>query len=545
MAETTVPKKVTQIFQEDPLYTVRPRYLRDQADSGSRGTRAKFTLLSFLKTTKEFKETSKDFMSSKIRERLLGKGEGPYTDFLITGLSYSFQEKIQLQPLFGDKTAAFAFGAAPVILQIQGVVTDDLDNNWFYKLMLLYRDHLRGTKLARNFELAQLSTNNAIFTGVIMSLGISQESSNDSIVAFNMQFLVRGVTYLSAYQNISVLDTSVERMIETTTDGTFTYAELRDNKALKLKELADSAGVPINSSTVETITGFKVTTETGYRSDKDAVLHATQSGSLTGLASFLEGLKNTPISKAGKITAFESFLAKASNTNAGGATLSILGTYGNFISTLNTEYIGGFGDFVGEIQRNVEAFNRVIGYVGVSELVDTAANVRNQINRMNNLVNTVKDSYNNLKNLKNVFNDLKGEFDNIEKAWKNLRGSVSNFNESTSDRLKRSMRSSSADIPAVLGNTALGISKEEAAAILGISSTSSSNPLDALITGAGQNTSVEDIVASISSRTGLTEAQAEATLLATFSTKAPDKAVIPNDKPTAIGSSTGSAILVF
>lgn len=533
--------KVIRNVQDEPLYTVRPRYVINQAETGARGTRAKFTLLSFLKTTKKFQDKSPDRESAIIRERLLGKSIHPYADFLITGLSYGFQEKIQLQPLFGDKTAAFAFGAAPVVLQIQGVVMDDIDNNWFYKLMLLYRDHLRGTKLARNFELAQLSTNNAVFTGIIMSLGVSQESNNDCMVAFNMQFLVREAIYLPSMKDAPIDVGSFETMTKVTTDGTYSYSQVRDKKSATLEQLQIDSGL----TTQQKFGNTTVTYSSEYRGDKDAVLNVATGGSLTGVKDYLLGLKDASLNPDTKLTMFESYLLKKGASSEGQVVLSALGTYGNFIDTLNTEYIGGFGSFVGEIQRNVEAFNRVIGYVGVSELVDTAANIRDQVNRMNNLVSTVKESYNKLKNLKNIFQDLRKEFDNIEQAWGNLRGSVSNFNESTADRLKKAMGSSSADLPAVLGNAALGISKEEAAAILGISSTSSSDPLASLSTGAGQNTSLDDIVASLAARTGQTEAEAENRLLATFSTRAPSKAVIPTDRPTTISSSSNTAILVF
>ena len=56
-----------------------------------------------------------------------------YTDFLLTNIDVSFNEKVQVNEVFGDSEVVYYFGRSPVTFNLSGVIFDDIDNNWFYK----------------------------------------------------------------------------------------------------------------------------------------------------------------------------------------------------------------------------------------------------------------------------------------------------------------------------------------------------------------------------------------------------------------------------
>ncbi len=228
MADST---KVAYIAQniggiDEPLLTVRPRYVKDQL-AGIRGRRSRFRLVS--------PTSSRNIQSSGIanalRKELSPKGSG-FTSMLVQNVSYGFAEKTQINETFGDSITVYAFGMAPLVLNIQGVVVDDLDNNWFVKLIHVYNDHIRATKLAKHFEMARFDMPDASYLGSVLALNIDKNSGNDALVSFSMQFLVRNFQF---YSNQTYSDgLAKEKPIEAVAkDGSFSYKTLKDGKNIK------------------------------------------------------------------------------------------------------------------------------------------------------------------------------------------------------------------------------------------------------------------------------------------------------------------------
>ena len=212
---------------DEPMLTVRPRYVKDQLD-GLRGRRSRFRLIS----PSSAKNITPSGISQSIRKELLPSGKG-FTSMLITDISYQFMEKTQINETFGDSITVYAFGSAPVVLNISGVVVDDLDNNWFVKLIHVYKDFIRATALAKHFEIARLDMPDASYIGSVLSLNLSKNSANDALVPFSMQFLVRNYQFNStqAYDKEAM---AKEKGIEDVAkDGSFSLKTLKDTKNLK------------------------------------------------------------------------------------------------------------------------------------------------------------------------------------------------------------------------------------------------------------------------------------------------------------------------
>lgn len=234
MAISYIEQKIAGI--DEPMLTVRPRYVKDQLD-GLRGRRSRFRLIS----PNSAKNITPSGISQSIRKELLPSGKG-FTSMLITDISYQFMEKTQINETFGDSITVYAFGSAPVVLNIRGVVVDDLDNNWFVKLIHVYKDFIRATALAKHFEIARLDMPDASYIGSVLSLNLSKNSANDALVPFSMQFLVRNYQFNStqAYdQKAMEREKPVEDVAK---DATSSYKTLKDVKNLEANLNAITSG---------------------------------------------------------------------------------------------------------------------------------------------------------------------------------------------------------------------------------------------------------------------------------------------------------------
>lgn len=121
------------------------------------------------------------------------KTKNSFNDFFLTDVSVSYNEKVQIMTTFGDSEIVYYFGKDPVIFNISGMVFDSLDNDWFTKFFSLYGTVLRGSQTARNYELVEITLPNMVIVGTIPSLSHQQNSQNDTIVNFSLQFIAKEI----------------------------------------------------------------------------------------------------------------------------------------------------------------------------------------------------------------------------------------------------------------------------------------------------------------------------------------------------------------
>jgi hypothetical protein len=197
------------IPQSERLYTVRPRYFKDKKSRGRVATlRIKKRGVAYAPNS-----SAAAALAERVRGKLIGKDgertEG-LTEFLVQTMQVGFNEKVQVMQTFGDAETVYYFGRTPTTLSITGVLLDDLDNDWFVRFITAYNSFLRGTQLAKNFELVELSTNNATFTGTFMNLQFNQNSQNDAYIPFSCTLLIKSFEYHSNYQFDDELADDVE-----------------------------------------------------------------------------------------------------------------------------------------------------------------------------------------------------------------------------------------------------------------------------------------------------------------------------------------------
>lgn len=124
-----------------------------------------------------------------------------YDSFLLTSVSCSLSEKMQVTEVFGDNEVVYYFGRQPIMFNIAGVVVDSRDNEWFTDWLSMYSAVMRGTQLAQRNQLLRLVLPNMILTGTISSTSWSQDSSNDVSIPFNFSFLAKRVEPLAVAES--------------------------------------------------------------------------------------------------------------------------------------------------------------------------------------------------------------------------------------------------------------------------------------------------------------------------------------------------------
>ena len=198
------------IKQTERLFSARARYGRTDllsANSRDIGTdRGQFGYIKLLTSQQQYNEyisgnTSRDLtykdllgegglVSNMANPSDTGQKRG-YDHFLLTGVSCNMTEKTQITEVFGDSEVIYYFGRRPLVFSIRGVLIDSPDNNWFVEWLKMYNDFLRGSQLARNYELIKLVLPNMILTGSISSMSWAQDSNRDIDIPFTFEFIAK------------------------------------------------------------------------------------------------------------------------------------------------------------------------------------------------------------------------------------------------------------------------------------------------------------------------------------------------------------------
>jgi hypothetical protein len=179
------------------LRVIRPRSARDYYSTRGKSLkyfsdRGPITMMRLLKNPDY--DIKADGIPSDLEadiNALLSK-EG-FVNFFVTNFDTSFSEKTQVFTTFGDGEVIYYFGKQPVVFNITGMLFDSIDNDWFSKFLRLYQHVLRGSQLAKNFNLIQLTLPNMIITGTISQLNVRQDATRDTDISFGMQFIAKEV----------------------------------------------------------------------------------------------------------------------------------------------------------------------------------------------------------------------------------------------------------------------------------------------------------------------------------------------------------------
>jgi hypothetical protein len=208
--EQVIPQ---QIKQTERLLTTRSRAIQHEID---RGQTSYIKVLSSSPGTSLSRHTKSSDGNTKglgksleqpLKDAIVGSG---YNSFLLTSIQGSLDEKVQITEVFGDAEVTYFFGRQPLQLQFSGVLIDSVDNDWFTQWLGMYSEVLRGTQLAKNYELIQIVTPNMTMTGTIIRSSWSQSSERDVDIPFQFTFLAKKISPLPI---VARIDTSIGKSI--------------------------------------------------------------------------------------------------------------------------------------------------------------------------------------------------------------------------------------------------------------------------------------------------------------------------------------------
>lgn len=207
---TNVLRDDGSIIQTERLFTNRARYAVTNASSellnDNTGYRGNYAYIKLVTSQAQANEYASKTLREMSYSSLIGQGgevssmsdpsgkkSSGYDKFLITGVRADMSEKVQITEVFGDGEVAYFFGRQPMVFSFNGVLIDSPDNSWFTTWLKMFSDILRGTQLAKNYELLKLVLPNMTLTGSIINFSWEQRSDRDVDIPFSFQFLAKVV----------------------------------------------------------------------------------------------------------------------------------------------------------------------------------------------------------------------------------------------------------------------------------------------------------------------------------------------------------------
>lgn len=186
------------------LYTVRPRS-SPSVTGKKRGTAASIRFVLPTGTDRNsWVQSAPDRAKGQLNTAAIVPGGDSnaktingYVNFIAQAVSYDIQEKSQVMHTFGGKEAVYFFGRSPIMVNLSGLLVDDLDNDQYTKFMDLYDQYLRGSQASKDYCYVEVSLHNCTFTGAFTHIQVQQTSERDTDVQFSAQFLARSYTLAS------------------------------------------------------------------------------------------------------------------------------------------------------------------------------------------------------------------------------------------------------------------------------------------------------------------------------------------------------------
>lgn len=379
--------KIARINQEgERLYTVRPRYHATNPDNPKRGEAASIRIITS-KGTLESSEISNIVKKSPRHEqaavtKMLSSG---YQEFIMTDINYGLQEKHQVFQTFGGKDAVYFYGKAPIMLQISGFVIDDLDNDQFAKMASAYTNHLRGTRLAKNYSIVELSLPNAVFFGAITSINFSQSSDRDTDVRFTMTFIVRDCVFRSTD---TYFTDDAGNVVDYQNENFLQSAELPITQAVVNAKSADAKAVIKGSSASSVLDGTSKLDVSGiYQNGVDLI---------PSMSDILGGFSLDELTKF--FTTWNDAL---------GQVLNVVTSTVNDVNSFVNEAIA----YIGAVEAGIDGF------------LSTISNVVSQVEGM---IDNIKNAYGTIVSFPETLSNKIGRFINngfIEPAGASIIGS--------------------------------------------------------------------------------------------------------------------------
>lgn len=194
------------VFGEFPGAT--PKYARNQGriDDDFRNTMAKL-FLPVPKYDSEFFNSFKDDTTKVLAKVIAGtvststnggqtSGGPGYVDFLLQNVQHNLQERSQIVELLADEHVAYFFGQGANVFNYSGTLLNTKQDDQAMNMFRLYRDMLRGSKLASLGTLVSVKYGDLIVSGAIVNLQFSMSAEMEMSVPFSFSLLAKQILTL-------------------------------------------------------------------------------------------------------------------------------------------------------------------------------------------------------------------------------------------------------------------------------------------------------------------------------------------------------------
>jgi len=217
-ATETVPAPATRlgVFGVNPGSTAKYAINRGPRDAEYSESMARmFIELPNNKAIADFKKTVSAAARPLADVLVSGTGTGGgggtgFVDFLLTNANENFQEKAQIADTLTDNYVAFYSGQEPPLFQYSGVLLNTYQDDQRVWMLRLYREILRGTKLASRNLIMKLRYDSFIVSGYMetLSLGLMGETEHTAS-QFSFTMRVKRMTVITpALGSPTILETA-------------------------------------------------------------------------------------------------------------------------------------------------------------------------------------------------------------------------------------------------------------------------------------------------------------------------------------------------
>jgi hypothetical protein len=346
---------------------------------------------------------------------------GGYASFLLTDLRCSLDEKLQVVEVFGDAEVSYYFGRQPISFEFSGVLVDSVDNNWFVEWLEMYTHVMRGSQLARNYELIRLVLPNMIITGTIPRMSWSQNGNRDVDIPFSFSFLAKQVVPIKTMLPGKPL-TNDPVINWDKASGFLTQAGINEKKIASAKAKAEE---------LRNVVGNPLSTTKDY------------SQALSNFGQGMTGFNPSLDYQGGDITRFGGGSTDA-NSNATSPTSGVSDLFAGITSnltgiraTLFSPVYGVLSSLTKLIKGSSGSLNGVVGSF-TTPVRDILRDVRNISNQAIGVVNLINNSINSVTN---EFNNVNSDILSTVSLLKKTKGVITTAPESISVSLKRLVNS--------------------------------------------------------------------------------------------------------
>jgi hypothetical protein len=127
-----------------------------------------------------------------------GSGGTGFIDFLLTSATENFQEKAQIVDTLTDNYVAFYSGEEPPLFQYSGVLLNTYQDDQRVWMFRLYKEILRGTRLASRNLIMKLRYDSFIVSGYMESLSMALSGETEHTASqFTFTMRVKSMTVLT------------------------------------------------------------------------------------------------------------------------------------------------------------------------------------------------------------------------------------------------------------------------------------------------------------------------------------------------------------